>query len=228
MTPLQAILLRLFCIWVPVTILLLGPEDSILKYVWKHRFDSKGRLRVWHYETLAVMVLVAAVVVLSGDDPTEWVGFAALTLAHGRNSVMFRFSEAQRRASQLDPHHVQCWAWAGRYFLLAECFWAAYFILHRSWAALAGVGIFLGYGQWRKWYGRRKKVRWDGIDLVKCDQQKRKIQRVLGITSPINDGDVYCAIIKHCEELEHTGKYTGNGHHLAQRLAKMVSESITR
>jgi hypothetical protein len=33
--------------------------------------------------------------------------------------------------------------------------WAGYFVLHRSWAALAGVAIFVGYGQWRRWYGRR-------------------------------------------------------------------------
>lgn len=38
----------------------------------------------------------------------------------------------------------------------------------------------------------------------------------------INDGTVYSAIIALCEQLEHEGSYTGNGHHLAQKLAQAV------
>lgn len=154
MTPLQSLILKAVCVNVPIGILLLGPKDAVLKYIWAHRHDEKSSLRMWHYETLAVVHLVAAVVILSGNDPVEWVGFAALTLAHGRNSVMFRLTEAQQRSSPVDPHHVECWRWNTIYFLLAECFWAGYFILHRSWAALAGVAIFVGYGQWRRWYGK--------------------------------------------------------------------------
>lgn len=180
MTPIQSLILKAVCINVPIYILLLGPKDAVLKYIWAHRHDAKSSLRMWHYETLAVCALVAAVVLLSGSDPVEWVGFAALTLAHGRNSVMFRLTEAQQRSSPVDPHHVECWRWNTIYFLLAECFWAGYFVLHRSWAALAGVAIFVGYGQWRRWYGRRadQRVRWEGIDP---DLQKRAIQKELGI-----------------------------------------------
>jgi hypothetical protein len=182
-TPLQSLILKTVCINVPIGILLLGPKDAVLKYIWAHRFDAKSSLRTWHYETLVVCALVAAVVILSGNDPVEWVGFAALTLAHGRNSVMFRLTEAQQHSNPVDPHHVECWRWNTIYFLLAECFWAGYFVLHRSWAALAGVAIFVGHGQWRRWYGRRtgKRIRWDGIDIVKVDLQKRAIQKELGI-----------------------------------------------
>ena len=155
MTPIQSLILKAICINVPIGILMLGPKDAVLKYIWAHRHDEKSSLRMWHYETLVVCALVAAVVILSGNDPVEWVGFAALTLAHGRNSVMFRLTEAQQKSSPVDPHHVECWRWNTIYFLLAECFWAGYFVLHRSWAALAGVAIFVGYGQWRRWYGRR-------------------------------------------------------------------------
>jgi hypothetical protein len=158
-TPLQSFILKAICINVPIGILMLGPKDAVLKYIWAHRHDARVSLRMWHYETLAVCTLVAAVVILSGSDPVEWVGFAALTLAHGRNSVMFRLTEAQQRSSPVDPHHVECWRWNTIYFLLAECFWAGYFVLHRSWAALAGVAIFVGYGQWRRWYGRRS-LKW--------------------------------------------------------------------
>ena len=39
---------------------------------------------------------------------------------------------------------------------------------------------------------------------------------------------VYRAVIKHTEgELERTGAYCGNGHHLAQRLAQMVEDTAT-
>ena len=36
----------------------------------------------------------------------------------------------------------------------------------------------------------------------------------------------YRAIIKECERIEHTGKYKGNGHHLAQRLADMMADEL--
>jgi hypothetical protein len=39
------------------------------------------------------------------------------------------------------------------------------------------------------------------------------------------DSVVYQAIIAECERLEREGKYTGNGHHLAQRLAELVLKS---
>jgi hypothetical protein len=36
---------------------------------------------------------------------------------------------------------------------------------------------------------------------------------------------VYEAIIGECERMQLAGQYTGNGHHLAQRLAKMVEDA---
>lgn len=44
------------------------------------------------------------------------------------------------------------------------------------------------------------------------------VQRLENIT--------YQAILGHLEELEHKGAYQGNGHHLAQRLAQMVSTAV--
>ena len=38
----------------------------------------------------------------------------------------------------------------------------------------------------------------------------------------------YRTIIKECERIEHTGKYKGNGHHLAQRLADMISDKLVK
>lgn len=50
---------------------------------------------------------------------------------------------------------VECHRWAGRYLVGKELLWLAYFVAHRSWSALAGVGIFLAYRPWRAWWRRR-------------------------------------------------------------------------
>jgi hypothetical protein len=39
-----------------------------------------------------------------------------------------------------------------------ECLWLVYFILHHSWSALAGVGLFLAFPIWRKWWRKRKPL----------------------------------------------------------------------
>lgn len=127
---------------VPLAVLLVGPDDAILWRLW-----DRLPLRTWHYETLAVMALVAAVVIISGGSSIEWCGWAALVLAHGRNSILARLTEAQHK----DDHRVACARWAMRYLLLAEMCWAVYFIAHQSWAALCGVAVFTGFAQWRQW-----------------------------------------------------------------------------
>lgn len=50
---------------------------------------------------------------------------------------------------------VECHRWAARYLVSKELLWLAYFVAHRSWSALAGVGIFLAYRPWRAWWRRR-------------------------------------------------------------------------
>ena len=37
---------------------------------------------------------------------------------------------------------------------------------------------------------------------------------------------LYRSMIEELERLEHTGRYAGNGHHLAQRLCTMISEEL--
>jgi hypothetical protein len=137
----DALLIFLF-VSIPFAVLLVGPDDAIL-----HRLMQHQRLRTWHYETLVVMAAVAVVVIVSGGSPVEWCGWAALVLAHGRNSILARLAEAQER----EDHRVECARWARRYLLLAEACWAVYFVAHRSWAALCGVAVFAGYAQWRAW-----------------------------------------------------------------------------
>jgi hypothetical protein len=139
---------RVCSILLPITVLCFGPSDAVAYRIW-----NRQPLRTWHYETIVVSLFLALVVIFSGNKPEEWVGFAALVLAHGRNSIMFRMSEQQARLNPTSAedakHHVECHHWSRRYFLMAEACWAAYFIWHKAWAALAGVVVFVGYGLWR-------------------------------------------------------------------------------
>jgi hypothetical protein len=52
---------------------------------------------------------------------------------------------------------VECYRWARRYFVTKELFWCAYFALRGSWSALAGVGLFLLYPLWRRWWRKRRR-----------------------------------------------------------------------
>jgi hypothetical protein len=120
-------------------------------------------LRTWHYESAVVAVFLGLIVVLStlltgSDWREEAIGCLALFFAHGRNSIMFRMTEAQAKVADHDPHKVSCWRWAGFYFLAAEACWSVYFIRHGAWAALSGVVVFVGYAQWRTWYTRRARA----------------------------------------------------------------------
>ena len=144
-------LVKVVCFMLPMLVLLFGPSDAVFRRLWNCQ-----PLRLWHWETLVVMSAVYLVIGIAGDSPGEWIGFAALVFAHGRNSVMFRLAEQQRESSPVDPHHVECWRWNLVYFCLGEGFWAFYFTYHESWAGLAGVGIFAGYAQWRRYYTKRQ------------------------------------------------------------------------
>ncbi len=121
-------------------------------------------LRTWHIESAVVAAFLCLIVVLSTIlTGTDWreeaIGCLALFFAHGRNSIMFRLTEAQAKVAGHDPHKVVCWRWAGAYFLAAELCWSAYFIRHGAWAALSGVVLFVSYAQWRTWYVRRAKAK---------------------------------------------------------------------
>lgn len=139
----------------PLFLMLAGPKDAVLRQIWK-----REPLRVWHYETLVVSMFLLFIVLVTGNHPLEWVGLSALVLAHGRNSIMFRMSEAQAKmasgSASSSQHFVECYRWSNVYFVCAEVLWAVYFSQHKAWAALSGVAVFVGYSYWRKWYTKRK------------------------------------------------------------------------
>ena len=40
------------------------------------------------------------------------------------------------------------------------------------------------------------------------------------------DNEIYAAIIGYCEELEHDLTTIGNGHHLAQKITKLITDKL--
>lgn len=118
-------------------------------------------IRTWHLELAVVGVVLAAVALLTGG-PIELVGAGAVTLSFAHAQVADRLAEAERErrayvrfADADDAHAVSCHRWATRYLISKESLWLAYFAAHRSWSALAGVGLFLAYPAWRRWWRAR-------------------------------------------------------------------------
>ena len=111
-------------------------------------------MKTWHVE-MVVVATVLAVVAFFGKGGVEWIGAAAVLLTFGHAQVADRLAE--RDAARERPS-VSCHRWAVRYLVGKEALWLVYFVLHRSWAALAGVGLFLLYPFWRAWWRRRHPI----------------------------------------------------------------------
>lgn len=98
---------------------------------------------------LVVAIVLATVAIATGGAALEFVGAAAVLLSFGHAQVAERLAE--RDAARSKPG-VDCHRWATRYLVGKEVLWCAYFVLHGSWAALAGVALFLAYPAWRRWW----------------------------------------------------------------------------
>lgn len=111
-------------------------------------------MKTWHIELSAVALILGAVAALSGG-PVEWIGAAAVTLSFAHAQVADRLAEreAARKVAAVDCHR-----WATRYLVGKEVLWCAFFVLHHAWSALAGVGLFLAYTPWRRWWRARRPL----------------------------------------------------------------------
>ncbi len=106
-------------------------------------------VRTWHVELAVVAVILAAVALVTHGGAVELLGAGAVTLSFAHAQVADRLAE--RDAARARPS-VACHAWATRYLVGKEALWLAYFVVHRSWSALAGVALFLAYPLWRRWW----------------------------------------------------------------------------
>lgn len=112
-------------------------------------------VKTWMAELFVVWLVLIGVVWLTRGGPIEAVGALAVLAAFAHAQVAERMREREAAKAKPDVH---CHRWLTRYFLVKELLWCSYFVAHRSWAALAGVGVFLAYPIWRAWWRGRCAV----------------------------------------------------------------------
>jgi hypothetical protein len=115
-------------------------------------------------EMAFVAVVLATVALASGGGAVELIGAGAVLLSFGHAQVADRLSESEAarialyRAEVAGGHAVRCYQWATRYLVGKETLWCVYFVVHRSWSALAGVALFLIYPAWRRLWRTRHPI----------------------------------------------------------------------
>lgn len=127
------------------------------------------KFRTWMLEMLLVAVVLFAVVISSEGGLVELIGAAAVLLSFGHAQVADRLAEqeannvgfipfvSEEKAQHAVRTSVHCYRWTTRYLIGKEALWVAYFVMHKSWSALAGCTLFLAYPIWRRWWRRRHK-----------------------------------------------------------------------
>ncbi len=118
-------------------------------------------MKTWKIELTVVALVLGAVVALTRGGLIEAVGAFAVLLAFAHAQVAERMREKQAAKANPDVH---CHRWSTRYFVAKELLWLSYFVAHRSWAALVGVGVFLLYPLWRKWWRARHPIASNPVD----------------------------------------------------------------
>lgn len=104
-------------------------------------------MKTWMYEATLVAIIMALVAFFTGNSIVEWVGAGAVFCAFNYVQIADRLAEKQKQ--KLQPE-VPCYWKLGFYFAVKEVLWLMYFLLHNSYSALVGVGVFLLYPLWRK------------------------------------------------------------------------------
>lgn len=120
-------------------------------------------VRTWQVEAAVVLAVLSGVAVLTGNTATEWLGTGAVFLSFSHGQVADRMAERQAAMEKPDVH---CWWKARYYFVGKELLWVAYFLAHRSYAALVGCALFLLYPVWRSWW---RSVHVASVEPVRLD-----------------------------------------------------------
>jgi len=116
------------------------------------------KLKTWHGEMAVVAVVLSTVAFVRGDW-REWVAAAAVLATFGHASVAERLREREAARDQVE---VDCVKWTWGYFVAKEILWAAFFITTGAYAALVGVGVFLVFPLWRRWWRGRHPLHLGG------------------------------------------------------------------
>lgn len=116
-------------------------------------------IKTWHIEAAFVGVVLLLVAIVSGGAAPEFIGAGAVLLAFMHCQIADRLHE-----QQLFMPSVACREWLWRYWVAKEALFIAYFVLHRSYAAVAGAALFGAYPLWRRWWRSRHPLRRQTLD----------------------------------------------------------------
>lgn len=124
-------------------------------------------IRTWHLELGVVALVLSIVALLTSNNLVQWIGVGAVTLTFAHAQVATRLAEREEQRGRTQAA-VECYYMAQHYFVGKELLWLCYFTLLQAWTALVGVGLFLVYPFWRRWWrqhhplGSRTKWTWKG------------------------------------------------------------------
>lgn len=108
-------------------------------------------MRTYQFERLLVGLVLTAVWFCTGCQGIELLGSLAVLATFCHAQIGDRMAERQAARETPDVH---CYEWSNRYYVMKEGLWFGYFVVHRNWAALVGVAVFLAYPLWRVWWRR--------------------------------------------------------------------------
>lgn len=111
-----------------------------------HRFIQR---HTWQIEAGVVLLVLLCVIISSSGRWVEYVGAIAVFFTFMHAQVADHMAEEQ---ANMPVPSVECYKWSQRYFYTKEAMWLVYFISLHAWSALVGVGVFLIYPVWRKYY----------------------------------------------------------------------------
>lgn len=108
-------------------------------------------MKTWHFENASVATVLLAVWLATGAAPVELIGSVAVFCGFCHASIAERMRE--REAAREHPS-VECHAKLVWFYWMKEGAWIAYFVMHRTWAALVGCAVFALYPIWRAYWRR--------------------------------------------------------------------------
>jgi len=118
-----------------------------------------NKVQTWHVEFIVAATLLFGTALLSHKGLIEWIGVCAVLLTFGHAQIADRLHERESLRSQKSQSvEIECYWKLNYYFYAKEILWFIYFIYLGAYAALVGVGIFLLYPLWRKWWRRNHPI----------------------------------------------------------------------
>ena len=115
---------------------------------------SKIKVKTWVIESFTVMMILLVIIAVKKFLFAEIICGVAVWVTFMHGQVADRMQEKQSVMQKPDVH---CYKWSTRYFLIKESLWIIFFILIKSYAALAGSVLFFSYPFWRKFYRSKLK-----------------------------------------------------------------------